>query len=310
MSNLIEANRPRAQRIAEELANALWRGKGFYGGSWRGYKQSEQLVGELVSEGLLSYRRQSDPRAILYFSDVHMSGTGDVDYGEEKVVESDVTENYKSAIDVDEGDTLKDTITHTFSKTRTFSEAFKEGLQTAMREGLKVGGSLVSGEISVEERLTQDFEDNFGDTETRSDTVTREVDIPGPKHVVYTAVRRLNKVERTVTARADYDYVIRLVDATRISDGSPAPSFWDSVASIFTGPKPPPTRNRIDIGWGSLEELIAVMRGEAPADRALADLYRGRPATKQLQNAIRKLPGEASWLCEYDDVVEEDIKVE
>lgn len=310
MANLIEANRARAQLIAEELANALWRGGGYYGGLWRGYKQSEQLVGELVSERLLSYRRPANARAVLYLSDIHMSGTGDVEYGDERVVKTDVTERYKSEIEIGDGETFKDTISHTFSKTRTFADAFKEGLQTAMRGSLKVGGSIISSELSVEERLTEEFERRFSTSDTQSDTATRELSIVGPKKVVYTAERRLNKLERTVTARADYDYGIRLVDATQISAGAPAPSFWDSIASIFTGAKPVPTHARIDIGWESLEDLLSVMRGEAPADHALADLYREQPATDELLTMIRALPGEASWLCEYDDVIDEDIDIE
>ena len=249
--SLFEANRYRAQCIAEHCASRLPDP-----GLWAGYTKHEELVGELRFHDQINYWRRGSPHAVLVFRQPTMTDIKEVDWGKPETVSSDIIERYNSTIKIDKAVHYTDTITHTFSKTRSLLEAAKVGAEVSIKTALAAEYAGVKGSVEVAARISAEYSRQWGTSETQTDTVQRALDVQGPITVNYEAVRSIDKMQRQITAIADFTYGISLIDETG------------------AGVNPP----RIFLNWASYGEFLSVVDGLAPANHMV-----GPPGHQSMQ---------------------------
>lgn len=290
--NLIDANKPRAILIATIIAARL----GENAGQWKGYTVDEGLDGVLVKDNLLRYARPGhdhDPNyAVLFFTDPQLINTETVDWGEERTVEKDVVERYKSTIEKIKGVEYTDKLEHTFSKTTTMQEAFKVGAELAVKTYFEAGAEGIKGGAEVSAKLSAEYSRQWGSQETHSDTVERTVDIPVDSEgvFVYEAVRSTDKMQREISAKSDMDYRINFVS-------SPDIPFPDN-------------RPLFDYGWLSVQQFIDVGNGQAAADKAMYAEFMADPLTNDEVDKIKDLGFQTvHFEINYDNVTSQEIRI-
>lgn len=282
--NLRDAILPRACAFAEAIASRLPDA-----GLWTGYTAAEGLDGELRFENQLNYWRKGQPHAVLVFVDPVMHDLKDVDWGEESVVERNVVERDTEHLEVKAGAVFDDTVTHTFSKTRSLLEAAKVGMEAAVKASANASYAGVSGGVEVSAKVMAEYSRQWGGEETETDTVSRHFKIEGPWTGVYEAVRSLNKTQRLMSARTDFDF-------GRVG-------FIDETGA---GVNPP----RIYMNWRSWSEVLAVGMGIAPADRTMyREFMRQELSADELAALSAPSAEVVSSLVEYDHVVDRDIRI-
>ena len=300
MSNeisLVEANRPRAQLIAELCAARI-----HDPGLWGGYTAQEPLVGELRWSEQIDYWRAGNPKAVLVLRKPVMSDIKEIDWGEEQIIQSNVTERYSSSIELAAGVEYDETISHTFTKTRSLLEQAKVGAEVAIKATVGAEYSGVKAGLEVAAKIYAEYQRAWGETEEHSNTVSRHVKITGPVTLNYEAVRSLNKTQRLISAYTDFTFSISLIDETG------------------AGVNPP----RMFLDWQSWEEFLAITKGLAPRSRELTwgdgrkvmtdtplygEFLHSPPTSEQMTLLERPTEGKISFLCEYDNVLAQDIKI-
>lgn len=315
--NLVEANRKRVQLICEIIANRLWAAGGNFGGSWRGYKQNERLEGVLLDDTTLAYRRFASAghgvrNAVIFLTGLHLQGDdSDAEYGPEMVKATRVTDRQTFDITVPRGASVSRELTAKFAAVRTRDDAFSEALEVASGQLLRLGNdhTIAGGSLSFEQKLTREYTSRFGQSDSTETTETISVHLTEPGVYHYEGTRTVNDVERNMSAHADYGYGIRLVDETRVNDApGPTPNFWDTIVNWFSGSTPPsPTRNRVDMSWGSVAEFIQTLKGLAPANVALGQNFSDRPEDPGVIAAVQAPPGRSEQLLKYVNVIDDKI---
>lgn len=288
--NLIESNMERAILIASLCADRL----GSRAGAWQNYHASEGLVGELVQDDLLRYARPGtgDPNfAVLFFQTPEFTDQKTIDLGEETVTEHNIVERYTSTINKVKGIGYKDTISHTFSRTTTQAEAFKVAAEVAVKVYAEASYAGVKGGAEASAKFTAEYDKNWGTSETHSDTVEREIELPADfeGEVHYEAVRSVDRVERTVKGEMELDYHI----------------------SFVSGPMIPPANHPyIEANWDSIEQFIAVGSGWAAADKALYAEFINNQLSKADAEKIKALGKQnVQFDINFDNVVSQDIRI-
>lgn len=317
--NLVEVLKPRAALIGEILANRMnlpeasdynRAGHVYYGGgSWRNYKQSEGLNGVQVNENTVHYRRPSNDKAVLAFTNIRPVSGEHQDYGPEQVIDRNAQDHAEKEITLPAGATFDDTVSFTFSKTTSRLEAYKQSLRTAFEQSLRLTGSLVGAELKAQEELTADFERRYGNDETQSNTVSKHLTLKGPAHVVYRATRSIDRVQHEVTAALNYEHIVSMNDDVQISSGQPAPTVWDTIASVFVPSTAPATRARYSWQWSTLAGLLATISDEGNQQDPFYDLFYQRPEVAGVVDAVRAAPNTMKVKYTFDRVKTEDSVV-
>ena len=300
--SLAEANRPRAEFIAGLIVDRVPRE---HAGQWAGYTSQERLACELIEAAHVVCTRPGHPGTRLSLSEIQMTDIKSVDWGKPKVISSKAPEQVRSTIHLEKPISYHETISHTFSKTRTLLESAKVGAEASIR-GL-VGGEFagVKAEVEVTAKITSEYQRQWGEASTQSDTVSREITVQGPINLEYEAKRSVDRVQRKVTPKADFSYRI-----------------------VFTDDNGPRIRNlpHLFFVWNSWEEFQLVAQGLAPRDRPtprelahtrwekdITHLYYeflDRPLTKrEVKSLKRPSAAKVSFLAEYDNVVSQEINV-
>ena len=282
--SLIDANKTRAIRIAQEISKRLP-----VISYWKGYTSSEGLYGELVKDNVLLYNRPEHRGggrdALLHFVDPVLTEVKEIDWGEPIKVESDVQERYTDVIKNSSGASYDEKVSHTFSKTRSFSEGVKIGAELAIKTSVAAEYSGVKAGVEVSAKLTAEYNKQWGEENTTTDTIERDLHVPAHTDVHFEAIRSIDKEQRYITAKCDFDYRIMFISA----------------------PGDPPI---VDLEWGSLAEFIAVGCGLASREHAGYDLFIRNPLT---DDAIQKIkePSDrsVSWLAKYDNVTSQQINI-
>ena len=310
---LVEVLRERAQLLAEGISLGMWRwgAPGYYGGSWRAYNASEQLVGALISEdppGVM-YHRPGYPHAKLWLTNIRPLGEIDVEFGEDRIVETNILEKEHDHIKVAASGVVETiTIEHVFKKVTTREDSYKQSIEEAFKESLRFGGekSKVGGGLEAEQRAVQQFEQKYGSEDTQQDTVRRVVSVAGPRDVVYDAIRRSDRVEQPVSVHADLSFQVNIDDETQIG---PAQTWWQ----VIIGQKPP-TTNRVHQVWSTFTELVAIFKGDAPISWPLARQFNSTTGGAQWDDGkiarLEKRPEHANWIQKFINVTSMDIDIE
>ena len=289
--NLIEANMHRAILIADAITQRL----GDRAGLWQGYTPDEGLNGILVQDNLLRYARpgyDSDPNfAVLFFQEPKLTDIKEVDWGEYKPVKKDVIERETTSINKIKGVDYKDTISHTFSKTISMSQAFKLGAEVAVKAYFKGSYAGVEGGAEISAKLTAEYSRQWGTDETHTDTVQREIKLPPETEgkILYEAVRSIDKMERTIKAKSNLDYLI----------------------SFVSGPVVPPANHPlIECNWQSLQQFYNVAQGNAAADKAMYQEFMENPLfDDDIQEIIHAGEQSIDFTINYDNVTSQEINI-
>ena len=282
--SLFEANQKKAQAFAAAITSRLPNA-----GLWTGYCADEPLVGELRFANQINYWRRDHPQAVLAFYDPVMHDIKEVDWGEETVVHANVQERYVTHVSESKPVEYMETVSHTFAKTRSLLESAKVGIELAVKESLSGDYAGVKGELDVSEKITAEYNRQWGEQSTESDTITRQLKVPPNTSVEFEAIRSLNKTQRTVSARTDFEFgTIKFIDETG------------------AGANPP----RIMLQWLSWMEFLAVGQGVASADKFMYHEFINNRLT-DTELAVLTAPSDqlVSRLIEYDNVIESDIRI-
>ena len=282
--SLIDANKNRAIRIAHEISKRLP-----IQNEWTGYTSGEGLYGELVKDNLMLYNRPNHRGggrdALLHFVDPVLIEVKEIDWGEPVTLESDVQERYTDVIKNSSDASYDEKVSHTFSKTRSLSQGFKIGAELAIKTTAGVEYSGVKAGVEVSAKLSAEYNRQWGEASTTTDTIERDLHVPAHTDVQFEAVRSVDKEQRYITAKCDFDYKIMFVSA----------------------PGDPP---RVLLEWGSLNEFIAVACGLASREHDGYDLFIRNPLTDDaLQKIKEPSDKEVSWLAQYDNVTSQRITI-
>ena len=308
MPNLVEANQNRIDLIAASLTYRLMQyGWAYHGGAWRGFGGGERLVGVLYRDDAIRWHRAGNTLACIYQQNIKPLGLVNQSFGEQAIVEENLTERYHQNLDVAKGVTYEDTVSHTFVSTTTQENAYDQGIKLLFEEAIRIGAgsteSGVTGNLRSQQELTAEFHQKYGSSEQTSDTLSRKLTVPGPWSGMYEFVRTRNKVEQRVTARADYESSISICDETNI---------WQDDRNIFEilfNTRGEGHQNRITVEWDSIAQLLSVMRREAPSTAPMYTEYMEHPEDAGYIEAIAAPPGESSFLMKFDDVTSADVLI-
>lgn len=308
-NRLTDTLRPRVQMMAESIANILFENKGYYGGTWRGYKQSEMLEATLVNDTDILWKRKGK-KATLWTRGI-TPASGDITITDRTTIATDLIDRYNTHFYVpieEDGKPggvkeITKKISHTFQKLTTHEEAFEQALQIQLEQTLQVGSqqlTFANSILKATEQFKASWQQKYGSSETQSDTVETTITVVPPVNVVYDAVRRREKVEVSVSGVTDFEFAIEFYDDTQIGE---APNVWQTLG-WQAGPE---RHSRISLGWSSFAEFIRTASGNAPVDRNLAPQYTTRPEADGVIAALKKSPTTTEFTYIEDNVNSMDI---
>ena len=289
--NLVEANRARALLFTHHNVQRLEKiGRA---GIWTGWTPAEGLEGMLVQDNLIRYQRPGtgDPNyAVVFFGNPKMCDIKNVDFGEEIVVKSDVTERYSDVIDNTTAVEYDEEITHTFSKTRSLLQQAKIGVELSVKTSVGASYSGVNASVDVSAKIAAEYSRQWGEESNTTDTIKRTIRVPGNTSIHYEATRSIDKTQRKIKATTDFEH-----DCT-----------------IVSGPNNPGNGNRpmLELEWGSWSEFIEIAKGFAAADKAGYDIFKQFPLSEseiaELENPTQNT---VEFVVDYDCVQHQSIRI-
>ena len=285
--SLVDALRPRACLVAEAIASRLPDP-----GVWRDYKATEGLNGQLTTDTLLVYFRPGVADTALVFRNPTMVDIKQVDWGEPRIIASNVSERFSSHIDIAAGVHYEDTISHTFTKSRTLLEQAKVGAELAVKVAAGAEGGLagIKANVEVSAKISAEYSRQWGEQDGTSDTTSRLVSVDGPRKLVYEATRSLNKEQRRIRAKTDFEHTVQLTDERQGIQPDGRPFYLIQAAS-----------------WA---EFLLTVRGFSAADKEFYHEFINNPITGAAYDALAApSAGEIEFLVEYDNVLAQDIRV-
>ena len=279
--SLIQALRPRAIAVAAVLAPRLPDP-----GPWTGYRPQEGLTGRLrrpQDRGytlVCEYSRPGHPGADLQFGFLVMTDIKEEHRSDPIIVRKNVIERYQDVIKFAKPIEYSEVIRHTFSRTVTEQEASKTAWEVAAKASLGVEFSGVKASLEVSAKYGRELSRQSAQSQTVTDEVTKSIKVTGPVDLTYEAVRSLNREQRIVTARCDFDAKLYFQAA--------GPWEWYTYRSQF----------------------LQVAQGLAPDDIEAYQYFIERPpADKEIQNLTAPSDKTVQFVVDYDNVVSQELRV-
>lgn len=220
---IVEANRPRAERIAALLVPRIIDAKL---DEWAGYESGERLEGVLETHNTLRYQRAGRPGAILHMGFVSM-----IDMHEESrhVTRNSVeTQHERKTVKFAHAIEYETTLTHKWEKSstmgaqrlRTWSEQAKSAWEASAKASLSAGYGGITGSIELAGKYGEDLTRQQGgqdtetasDTESESKTESERLKFTGPIEFTYDAVREIISETALIRVRCDFDAKIYFQD--------------------------------------------------------------------------------------------------
>lgn len=254
--------------------------------AWHYAHWTDEFDAELTEATTVQYTRKNRPKARIVLKQIQVTDLSQMDWGHPVVIESNITEQYNDTLRVDAGAEFDDTVSHTFSKTKTLEESYKVGLTLELKT--KIGyqppyesGGAVGG-VEFDVTATAEYGKRWGENTTQTDTVSRHITIKGPWVGSYQATRSVDKMSRTIKTKPLFEFLIEV---------------WDGD-------------NKVHV-WNTFAELLQVLRGEAPTDRALGKEFWEKPISSAEYRSIHNYhPPEQliEFNAIYDNVVSQSIE--
>lgn len=286
--NIVKANQKRAELIAELVMDRVFRREGFYGDSeWRNWDPKDGLVGRRDAPLLFTYRMKDVEPCALIFRDPQLVDVKSLKLGKPVVLSRKDPERYEGSISNDTDVSVRKTVSHTFSKTITEQEGIKVGAEASVKVSASFEG--IGGEVAA--KVYAEYQRQWGESKTQSNTVSEEWTFPPHTSVDYSATREVNRMKRKVQAFADFTYFLKLIAGPK---GTPPHAM------------PPPVFDWID--WGT---LLSVMLGEAPVNTPLYGLFQEFPLTKKERKRLNaRNQHNVEFVAEYENVRQQMIRIQ
>lgn len=309
-NQLIENLAPKVSLIAEIITNRLTDAN--RAGKWYGYKSSERLQGEQINDTDILWRRPRYGDAVTIVTRGIYPSAGEIEITDRKVVANDLVDRYSTnfyvpiEFDPKSGGVKEITkkISHTFTKLQTHDQAFTQSLNVEFTEQLQVGSpqlTFANSTLTAKQQFQASWNDKYGSSETKSDTVETSITVVPPVNIKYDAVRRREKVEVTVAGHTDFEFTIEFYDNTPISNKDL--DIW----KFLGGQRSSTSHPAISLGWSSLSEFIRVVSGNAPKDRHLAPEFTKKPEVDSVVNQLKNKVSTANFTYIEDNVNSQDI---
>ena len=283
--NIVEANQKRAELIAELVMGRVLAREGFYADAeWVNWDPKNGLVGVRDAPAIFSYRMKDVEPCAIQFRDPKLTNVKSLKLGKPIVVSSKDPERYGGRVSNPTGVEIKKTVSHTFSETIKEEKGVEAGAEAYGKVFASVDG--IGGEVGA--KVYAKYLEQWGKSDTTTDTVSEEWAFPPHTSVEYEAVREVDNMKRKVRAYADFSYFVRLIAGPK---GAPPQAM------------PPPVFDWLD--WST---LYTVMIGEAPVNYPLYDLFMDQPLTKKERH---RLDGHnqhnVEFMAEYEGVKRQEI---
>lgn len=282
--SLFDANKNRACLIAEAISQRV-----HIQNNWSGYTRAEGMDGILQTDTLIKYNRPGHRGgvgfAMIAFENPVVTEIQDIDWGDPVIVESNVQERIKQTITNSKPVSFDEEVSHTFSKTTNMNQSFKLAAELAIKTSFEGGAEGFKAGAEVSAKLSAEYNRAWGESVTQTDTVTQTLHFPANTDVTYEAVRSIDKEQRNVTGKCNFDHSIQFVSA----------------------PGEPPL---VYYRWESVEEFISVARGFASAQHPGYELFINNRLSDDEVEAIKAPSGkEVSFLMEYDNIQSQKITI-
>ena len=244
-------------RIVGAAAYAMARSPQFddAGSSWYRANRSDDWRPERTHDRQITYTRVNHPGAVIVFDEIQLTGVADTDWGSPITTGEEVIEEHLVKANVPDKQSSKTAINHKFAKTTTLNEAAGVSATLAMEAqvgytpGTATGGA--GGHFKLGLSVTGSYEKKWGSQEGSDDAINVDLPIQGP----YIGLIQVKRSRASVSVH-----------------GETTPEFEGSVKLYDNG--------ALIYQWATYEELLSVLRGEAPTDRALAKAFTFDPFTR------------------------------
>lgn len=285
--SLVAALQDRAQLVASTLAFKMKDP-----GIWGDYAYGEELVGELRFDNFLHYHRKTQPSAIVVFRNIQMCDIKQVDWGEAKVIESNVVERHRNHFRFNQPLNFKRTLSHTFSKTKSLLEQAKVGAEASIKASVGAEGGMagVKATLEVSARIYAEYQRHWGESSTQSDTASLEISGVGPVEWEYEAVRSVDKTQRLIRAHTDFTHTVELIDERMGIMPNGRPYFLKQARS-----------------W---EEFLMTCKGFSASDKTFYHDFIDSPLCEgEMEQLSAPSLGIIEFMVEYDNVLSQDISI-
>ena len=312
--NLVEALKPRIELICRSVSYRMKQAR-VYGGAWDTYAQyPDRIKGTLTSESTIEWRLASGfsgyEKAVLLTENIRPLTLVNQSFSDTSILSGGELESHHAGfITVPEGAIYDDTLSFTWNKLTTREDAYAQGLKATLETWVRGGagasqsGFAIGGTTTQE--FTADFNQKYGSQSGESTTFTRKITLTEPGTYSITYTRKSGDAQQTVTTKGDYDFSLTFKDEHQVKeDWGGAANWW---ADTFGGGRP--SHNLYEFGWASMNELLAVMRREAPSNYAMYQPYMDYPEDPGYVDAIAAPPGEASFVLNFKDNVSYDVVI-
>lgn len=293
--SIVEVLRPRAQLVAELITKRITKNN-----LWTGYTEDEELAAELRDNGRggksvhFSRKKTKEyPQAVIVFDDIELTGVKDITVGEPNIAKKEEEERDGGTIVVAEGTNFKEDISHTFSKTTNLSQAVKVGAEASVKATVGAEYAGVKGSLEVAAKISTEYNRQWGEGETTTDTVNKTLDFQKPGTYTYEAVRSLEKIDRKITATTSFAHDIHFLDE-HAADGTDKRE----------------EERFIDLYWSSFETFIAVAQGLESTSFDLYHAFMHDKITSDQAEALKASGnGTVEYVATYDNVKHQDITI-
>ena len=260
------------------------------GSAWTHPSTGDTWLPAYVSDSVLSYTRSHSPGAVIRFENLQPSNLADTKWDPPvKAGETDV-ERFAVHASVPAGQTTKVAFGRRFSDVKTLEEEATVSAKLSFEAHVgyapanTTGG--VSGGVKFGVEATAGYRKKWHGGTTEDKTVNLEIPVVGPFIGSVIASRSKTSLQTRATLVPTFEGQVVITD---------------NGAEIYR--------------WNTYADLLAVLAGNAPLDRALAGAFTFDPLTQTgggISEAriksfnARRLP-EVSWPVVYDDVSDIDI---
>ena len=216
---------------------------------------------ELTHDTTVEYRRNIDSDARIVLENIQVTDIGAFEWGPPVVVSEDVKERRLVPIRLHTGSSYVVKTSEAFTRTTTLEEAAKVGLELAMETHFGYKASTTTGGLegggSISAKATAEYSRKWGSSTSTTESADRALTINGPFVGQAEMVRSISKISRTITTPPTLEHQIIV---------------YDGDTELYR--------------WNTFAELILVLQGAAPTDRALSKKFYKAPLSQTELHAI------------------------
>ena len=255
------------------------------GSAWHYVAVGDGWDWELTHDTTVEYRRNINPNAKIVLENIQVTDIGAFQWGPPVVVSEDVKERRLVPVRLHTGSSYVVKTAEAFTKTTSLEESARVGLELAMETHFGYKASTTTGGLegggSISAKATAEYSRKWGSSTSTTESADRALTINGPFVGQAEMVRSISKISRTITTPPTLEHQIIV---------------YDGDTELYR--------------WNTFAELLLVLQGAAPTDRALSKKFYKAPLSQTELHAIfaHQSIAPVTWTALYDNVVTEPIK--